>query len=176
MRTKFHIKHIRFLLSVWVVSFLLLICRSLMGLPDLFDKNDKLDHKVYKIEHAPQIIAKLDAEQKSWDKNHFGQKRSPIQTHLDFVTYLEELSQEENCRTLAIPIEEIIHKASYSLSIERFSLEANLHKLLKVVHRLEVEDQIGSLNFMDLKKRKVQIGNKKKEILLAELELQRLSK
>ena len=176
MEIKFHIKHIRFLLLALAMSFLLLSFQALTGLPGLLEKKDKLDKKIYKIEHAAQIIAGLKAKQKSWDENHLEQKRSPIQSHLDFVSYLEELSQEGNCRTLAIPIEELTDKGSYRLSTERFSLEAKLHNLLKVLHRIEVEDKVGSLNFMDLKKRKVQIGNKKKEILLAELELQRLSK
>ncbi|MEM6801468.1 MAG: hypothetical protein AAF696_08690 [Bacteroidota bacterium] len=176
MKTEFNIKHIRYGLLAIGCILLLLTFRILAHIPELLQANNALEEKVYKIEHAAQIIADLEAQEQSWDKDRFGQKSSPIQNHLAFVSYLETLRQEENCRTLALPIEELIKKGSYKLSIEHFSLESNLHNLLTVIHRMEVEDQIGSLNFMDLKKRKVQIGNKKKEILMAELELQRLSK
>ena len=73
-------------------------------------------------------------------------------------------------------VEEKLKTQGFQLSKEGFSLESDLHKLLALIHKLEWEDRAGSIIFLDLARQMIQTGNARKEILVADVELQRLAK
>lgn len=147
-------------------------------LPKTYRNYQKASEQLKQIEEADKIIASLvqKTEQLQEKIGVYNPSQIPIHKHLDFVAYLESRSREKQARIIALPKEEKMNTSGFQLSKESFSLESGLPNILEVLHSLEWEDRTGSIAYLDLNKRQILSGNSRKEILVADVELQRLVK
>lgn len=168
--------NILLLLGSWVIMLGIISIHQLFSLPAAYQKHQQSSEQLRLIEHADQIILDLTQQAKQLEEilGNFTSREIPMAKHMDFVTYLEELSREQQTRIIALPREEQLQTQGFQVSKVRFSLESDIHKLLSVLHSLEWQDRAGSISYLDLVKRHIQTGNSRRHILVADVELQRL--
>lgn len=154
------------------------VALDLGKLPQAYQNYQKHSAQLQQLAQADQIIGELALKTAELQKQMgvSAPVQSPIHKHLDFVKYLEAKSREKKARIIALPKEEKMNTQGFQLSKESFSLESGLSNILDMLHKLEWEDRTGSIVYLDLNKRQILQGNSRKQILVADVELQRLLK
>lgn len=178
MKPYIRYKNILFFLAALTVLMGTTVILHLLKLPQIYKNYQQASVQLLQIEQADQIIQDLvkKTEQLQEKTGAFDSSQIPIHRHLDFVKYLESRSREKNIRMIALPKEEKMNTPGFQVSKESFSLESGLTNILDLLHSLEWQDKIGSIAYLDLNKRQIQTGSARKQILVADVELQRLVK
>ncbi|MEM7373248.1 MAG: hypothetical protein AAF587_31780 [Bacteroidota bacterium] len=105
-----------------------------------------------------------------------GSRQAHVDSHLAFGTYLDSVCRDHAITIVSLPQEQAEQVGTYAVSSERFRLSGGFHDVLKVLYKLEHQDQIGSLAYASLQTQTLRQGRRKQTILLAEIELKRLER
>ena len=173
---KIKLLHIITGLSLLTILFFGLNIRIWIAVPDRLKVSETLKKEVQLLDHANQILSETETKIIDYDQkvSHTVSSLQLPENQREFIAYLEALSQEKKCRTLSLPKETQTEKGAYTLSREIFTLESGLHEIIGLLHQMERQDGVGNIEFLDLKRRKIQVGTSRKTILVADVQLQRI--
>jgi hypothetical protein len=132
--------------------------------------------KLAMIETGPAIILQQQAELEVLARQaaQLGSQAQPLPTHVDFVSYLSELAEEEDVTLVTLPTERREMLQGYPIAEINFSLSGSFQDILRVIYQIEKTDKVGTLSRCKLEKQLVQTGLERKAFLIAEVEMRRL--
>lgn len=124
---------------------------------------------------GPEIIRK-QALLQQMDKEIFNlrERISKVNTHADFIHYVESKSEESGVTLLSHPIQKIDTIEDYQFARIEFSLEGNFHDLLHFIFKMEFKDQVAAVEHLGFIKEEIRLDDRKRKILKAFLRVNRL--
>lgn len=99
-----------------------------------------------------------------------------IESHVQFLEYMENLCSKHELRLLSLPQERVDTMDRYQIASIRFRLEGSYHNLIAMIYQLEHVDRAASVNRCDLHQEQIREMENKKTILVGDLEVNRMLK
>lgn len=137
-----------------------------------------LSQQAARLQNAPTILQQQSQTLVGLDKQvaHFQSVGPMVQSHPDFVRYLEGLCRQHTVNIVALPIEQEQTSEGYRLLEERFSLQGNFHQVLRVLHQLEQRDRMGQIQHLAFERKALRLQQGPRWILVADVILHRISR
>ena len=100
--------------------------------------------------------------------------KKPIQSHLDFMHYLEGIIQKANARMILLPQEGKITEGEYQILEIQFQVQGSLASILSIIYQLEQKDRMGNISYAHLATQTIRRNRQRKQVLVAIITFKRL--
>lgn len=162
--------------SVLLVLLLVYLVPFAQQFWETWQRMERSNRLVEKVETAPDLLIQQHRQlrQLAQQVDQLQSQSVQLQTHVDFVQYLEALCREHRVKVVALPREQGQEVEGFHLIEESFSLEGDIFGLLTVLHTLEQIDRVGSLATFSLTRTSLSLFQQKQNILVATVSLHRL--
>lgn len=117
---------------------------------------------------APQLM-RQQQQQIEAAKVVFQRQQAQVQvdSHLDFVSYLNKQSQALQLNVVSLPTVSYDKQASYHLASEVFSVEGGYQQILQLLYAMEYADRLGRIDHVHVERQRHLIGGKRHTYLVA---------
>lgn len=170
-------KRLRYILILMGVAFLitLLYGQQVLG---IYDRIDELEQKTSVIEDADLEIVNRQVRLKELSTNIRAQQAAGVELsgHADFLRYTESACSQLGLKMVALPLETVEDLDGYRVAHIDFSVEGMFHDILSLVYQMEYTDQVGSMTQVNLEHKSIRVRNRKREVLIASIRINRLLK
>jgi Tfp pilus assembly protein PilO len=162
------------LLAVTALVTLVYVRRTL----DLFSKISTLEQKTSMVATADRQLQVHQEMLNALDSRilQVQQVHVQIESHVQFLDYMENLCKKHELRLLSLPQERVDTLDRYQIASIRFKLEGSYHHLTQMIYELEQVDRVASLSHCELRQETIREMENKKTILVAEIEVNRMLK
>lgn len=176
MRRSINYTNLLRMLTIFLGIFLTLILIGLVQFTELNQKVQDQRSTIELIDRASDLLKAQGIQLARFEELPWlgGKNDQELENHLDFVAYLEKSCRAHELTLVALPRETRKEKEGLLQVHEKFQLEGPLHAQLELLHQIEIQNQLGCLKRIQLEKQKVRIGREQRELLLAQIELNRL--
>lgn len=101
------------------------------------------------------------------------QKREALGNPIAFASYLEAVCRKHEVRLVTMPGMHHTAETQANRKEERFSLQGDFHKILRLLFQVEQKDQLGSVTRTSFTLQQVRAGHHKRQLLIADVVMER---
>ncbi len=159
-----------------VVLLVLFGLLAMQNVSRLAGRYVQLHQHVYEIEHADEILLDQQVALKQLDMQltRLRPNRIQLRNHNHFVQYTSSLCDAHEVKLVALPHETIEAQGAYQVARISLSLEGSFHDLLQVLHTLEQEDRVASIQTLEVRIEEVRRGLRATRYLIMDVVVARL--